>query len=78
MDKGILILMALTGHSLTQALSCQHSSGNDTMGISPFSVPKKTSEGQISIHIPHPLHSSLLITGGIFLSFYSIKIKKIL
>jgi len=66
MDKGIRIVMASTGQSLTHALSCQHSSGNATTGISPFFVPKKTSEGQTSTHFPQPLQSSLFIIGGIF------------
>jgi hypothetical protein len=50
-------------------LQCQHSSGYLMAGISFFFATRKTSVGQMSAQIPQALHFSLMMIGGITLSF---------
>ena len=65
-DRGMRREIAPTGQSSTQESQCQHSSGNLMRGN--LSTPRSNTnrlELQISAQVPHPVHFSRSISGGI-------------
>ena len=65
-DRGMRREIAPTGQSSTQESQCQHSSGNLMRGnLSTLRSKTKRFELQISAQVPHPVHFSRSISGGI-------------
>jgi hypothetical protein len=64
-----LMVTASTGQSRRHDPQCQHSSGYCTIGISLPSSKRITSTGQCASQVPHPVHLSKSITGGMIRSF---------
>ena len=65
-DSGMMKVTAFWAHSTSQTPQCQHSSGYRTTTVPPTSAEDaRTSSGQSSTHILHPLHDSPDILGGI-------------